>query len=359
MKRTWLLLLFVLILLSNSVFAQDKPAATPADQGASKPAASDEEQTASLAKAAQNPIASMISVPLQNNTAFGVGPYDRDQNVLNIQPVIPVRISENWNLINRIIQPIVWQPNVQQSSQGWFGLGDMNPTFFLSPAKPHKLIWGVGPTFVIPTATADQLGQGKFSLGPAVVLLTTPGHWVIGTLINNVWSVAGSGSRPPVNQMLFQYFINYNMKKGWYLVTSPINTADWRASSGNQWTVPLGGGVGRIMRLGLPAGQYHSAVIRQRGASGGDFPVGHADANSIPVPEEVSARRIVKYGIAYELSCCGCLGKVENATHRYIRPVFTVREFIRAQRPEIRRLSTQPRRCPDAVDADSTGKPRH
>ena len=110
-------------MLSVSVFAQDKPAATPADQGANKPAASDEEQTASLAKAAQNPIASMISVPLQNNTGFGVGQYDRDQNVLNIQPVIPVRISENWNLINRIIQPIVWQPNVQQPSQGWFGSG--------------------------------------------------------------------------------------------------------------------------------------------------------------------------------------------------------------------------------------------
>ena len=265
-KSVFRLVLSIVLCSGLSALAQEKPA-TPAlpDQGANKPAASDEEQTASLAKAAQNPIASLISVPLQNNTGFGVGQYDRDQNVLNIQPVIPVRISENWNLINRIIQPIVWQPNVQQPSQGWFGLGDMNPTFFLSPAKPHKLIWGVGPTFVIPTATADQLGQGKFSMGPSVVLLTTPGHWVIGTLINNVWSVAGSGSRPPVNQMLLQWFVNYNMKKGWYLVTSPINTADWRASSGNQWTVPLGGGVGRIMRLGpqpvnITAQLYGNAV---------------------------------------------------------------------------------------------------
>jgi hypothetical protein len=147
----------------------------------------------------------------------------------------------------------------------------MNPTFFFSPAKPHKLIWGVGPTFVIPTATNDILGQGKFSMGPGIVLLSTPGHWVIGTLINNVWSVAGSGSRPPVNQMLLQWFVNYNMKKGWYLATSPIVTADWRASSGNQWTVPMGGGVGRIMKLGFQPvnllAQLYGNTVHPAGAS--------------------------------------------------------------------------------------------
>ena len=283
-KRILLLLLPAVLLSVMTALAQDpsstagpeKSAATDktpagAGQGQVGPAESDEAQTAALAKAAQNPIASLISVPFQNNTSFGVGPYNRDQNLLNIQPVIPVRISENWNLINRIIQPILWQPNVQQPTQGTFGLGDMNPTFFLSPAQPHKMIWGIGPTFVIPTATADQLGQGKFSMGPAVVLLTTPGHWVIGTLINNVWSVAGSGSRPPVNQMLLQYFVNYNMKKGWYLVTSPINTADWRASSGNEWVVPLGGGAGRIMRLGPQpvniTAQLYGNAVHPEGAS--------------------------------------------------------------------------------------------
>ncbi|HZL69042.1 MAG TPA: hypothetical protein VFC29_17110 [Candidatus Limnocylindrales bacterium] len=258
-------LLCSLILSGMLASAQDDSQSKPATDTttASKPAA--EGDTEALAKAAQNPVASMISVPLQNNTAFGVGPYNRTQDVLNIQPVIPISISENWNLIARIIQPIVWQPNVTQNSQGWYGLGDMNPTFFFSPAKPSKLIWGVGPTFVIPTATADQLGQGKFSMGPGVVLLTTPGKWVIGTLINNVWSVAGSGSRPPVNQMLLQWFVNYNMKKGWYLASSPIVTANWRASSGNVLTLPFGGGVGRIMKLGnqpvnLLAQLYGNAV---------------------------------------------------------------------------------------------------
>ncbi|HEY6342553.1 MAG TPA: neuromedin U [Bryobacteraceae bacterium] len=225
-----------------------------------------------LRKAAQNPIASLISVPLQNNTNFGIGPFDRTQNILDIEPVIPVRISENWNLIIRWIIPVIGQPapgtaNLEvygieentpayfaaqevQKNAGVFGFGDMTPTFFLSPAKPHKLIWGIGPYFILPTATSTVLGQGKLSLGPSIVALVQPTHWTIGVLINNAWSVAGSGGRRAVNQMLLQYFVNYNMHKGWYLAFQPIITANWEAASGNVWTVPFGGGVGRIMRLG-------------------------------------------------------------------------------------------------------------
>ena len=113
------------------------------------------------------------------------------------------------------------------------------------------MIWGIGPAFTFPTATNDILGQGKLSLGPSVVVLAQPGKWTLGDLVNNVWSVAGSGSRPPVNQMLNQYFITYQIKKGWYVTSSPIITANWRASSGNVWTVPFGGGVGRVMKLGF------------------------------------------------------------------------------------------------------------
>ena len=153
---------------------------TPASPGPAKPAAQGQpaapQDTAALAKATQNPVASLISVPLQNNSNFAVGQYNRTQNVLNIQPVIPVRISENWNLITRIIQPIVWQPYSASTTGGQSGIGDMNPTFFLSPAKPGKLILGAGPAIVIPTATSAILGQGKFSMGPSVVALTQPGH---------------------------------------------------------------------------------------------------------------------------------------------------------------------------------------
>jgi hypothetical protein len=230
-----------------------------------------------LAKATQNPVASLISVPIQNNTNFAVGPYNRVQDVLNIQPVIPARISENWMLISRIIQPIVWQPTVSAYTGGEYGLGDMNPTFFLSPAKPGKVIWGLGPAIVFPTATSTVLGQGKLSFGPSAVVLVQPGHWTLGFLTNNVWSVAGSSHRPSVNQFLLQYFVTYNLKKGWNINSGPIITANWhnRASGeaadgddtppGGRWTIPFGGGVGRVMRLGpqpvnLSANFYGNAV---------------------------------------------------------------------------------------------------
>jgi len=125
----------------------------------------------------------------------------------------------------------------------------MNPEFFISPRKPGKIIWGVEPALVIPTATDTILGQGKLSLGPSFVALAQPHHWTLGVLTNNVWSVAGTGSRPSVNQFLLQYFINYNMKEGWYVDIAPIITANWEASSGNVWTVPFGGGLGRLMKI--------------------------------------------------------------------------------------------------------------
>ncbi len=218
-----------------------------------EPEANTASSTEALQKATQNPVASLISVPVQNNSNFGVNPGYRTQDVLNIQPVIPVGISKDWNLLVRWIMPIVYQPVPNQPSApetGEYGLGDMVPTFFLSPKKAGKLIWGVGPVFQLPTATNTFLGQGKLGIGPSVVLLTQPGHWTLGVLANNVWSVAGSGSRPDVNQFLFQYFINYNLKKGWYVTWQPTLTANWEATNGNRWTVPFGGGVGRIMKIG-------------------------------------------------------------------------------------------------------------
>jgi hypothetical protein len=277
--RTFAVLIFVF--LTTALLAQESSGqSTAAPQ-------SDAGGTQDLQKATQNPVSSLISVPVQNNSNFDIGPFNRTQNILNIQPVIPVRASEKWSLIIRWIAPIIWQPapgtaNLEslgieentpaflaaqdaQKSAGVFGFGDMNPTFFLSPAKPGKLIWGVGPAFVLPTATGKFLGQGKFSVGPSVVALVQPGHWTIGGLINNVWSVAGPSDRTDVNQMMFQYFINYNLSKGWFVSISPIITANWKASNGNVWTVPVGGGVGRIFKLGfqpvnLSAQFYGNAV---------------------------------------------------------------------------------------------------
>lgn len=205
-----------------------------------------------LAKATQNPVASLISVPLQNFTDFNIGPFGRNRNtVLQFQPVIPIQLSENWNLITRTIGALVYQPDITMSRQGTFGLNDINPSFFLSPANPGKLIWGAGPTFLIPTATDNVLGTGKFSIGPSVVALVQPGKWTLGVLVSNLFSVAGPSNRSDVNSFTLQYFINYNLKKGYYLTSAPINSANWNAPSGNVWLVPVGGGIGRIMRLGF------------------------------------------------------------------------------------------------------------
>jgi hypothetical protein len=240
-------------------------------------AASDADNADKLRKEAQNPVASLISVPLQENWNFNIAPADRTQNVLNIQPVIPVSVGENWNLIIRWITPVIFQPvSVPQASgppvqSGFYGLGDMQPAFFLSPKK-GKLIWGIGPQLLLPTATKTGiLGQGQFGLGPTIVVLVQPGKWTLGALANNVWSVAGHSDLPDVNQFMLQYFINYNLQKGYYLTWQPTITANWEASDGGRWVVPVGGGIGRIMRLGsqpVNVGfQFYGNAIHPAGAS--------------------------------------------------------------------------------------------
>ncbi len=264
-------ILAICFLLSAHAYAQDTPIGAPGTQVGTEQTAAASTTTNTLQKEVQNPVASLISVPVQNNNNFSTGPADRTQDVLNIQPVIPVPIRNSWTLITRIIQPIVWQPYPDETTGGQYGFGDMNPTFFLAPSKPGTLIWGVGPAMVIPTATNQILGQGKLSVGPSVVALIQPKKWTLGALVNNVWSVAGSGGRPVVNQMTLQYFVNYNLDKGYYISVSPILTANWRASGGNVWTVPFGGGLGRIMKLGFQpvniSAAFYGNPIRPSGTS--------------------------------------------------------------------------------------------
>ncbi len=230
-------MLFLLTALSTRAAEPQQP---------SKQEASEEE----LVKQTQNPVADLISVPLQNNFNFGTGSKDRTVYVGNIQPVIPIKLGDEWNLITRTIMPIINQPSLFPGMSSATGLGDINPTFFFSPAKSGELIWGVGPTFTLPTATDSLIGSGKFSMGPAAVALTIQGHWVVGALANNQWSVAGWG-KDNVNSFRLQPFVNYNLPDHWYLVSAPIMTANWAAAkAGDVWTVPLGGGVGKLFRLG-------------------------------------------------------------------------------------------------------------
>jgi hypothetical protein len=163
----------------------------------------------------------------------------------------------DWNVISRTIMPLMSQPSpvIDDSTNG---IGDITQSLFLTPSHPGALIWGVGPVYTIPSASDAILGTGKVLVGPTAVALVTPGHWVIGALVNNQWSVAGDPNRKSVNTFLTQAFVNYNMAEGWYLTFSPIITADWTAPSGQQWTVPVGGGFGRVFKI---EGQAYNASI--------------------------------------------------------------------------------------------------
>lgn len=202
-----------------------------------------------LAKAAQNPVANMISLPFQNNTNFNFGPEEKTQNILNVQPVIPFSLTKDWNLITRTIIPVMSQPGFTPAQDRTNGIGDTSFTAFLSPGKPGKIIWGIGPALLFPTATDDRLGADKWGAGPSAVVLSMPGNWVLGSLFSNVWSFGGPGDNE-INAFTWQYFINYNLPKGWYLTSAPIITANWKADSGNKWTIPFGGGVGKIFKVG-------------------------------------------------------------------------------------------------------------
>lgn len=202
---------------------------------------------ADLARAAQNPVADMISLPFQNNFLFDSA-FDSVWN-LNIQPVIPFSLNDDWNLITRTIAPFYAMENAPAGFDS-IGMGDINFTGFISPKDDSGFMWGVGPILSFPTATDDIYGSGKWSAGPSFVGLYSGGPWVVGGLLSNQWSYAGDGDRDEVNAFLFQPFINYNFSTGFYATFAPIMTADWTADSSERWTIPLGGGVGKVFNIG-------------------------------------------------------------------------------------------------------------
>ncbi|MGB7503107.1 MAG: hypothetical protein WBM25_11990, partial [Azonexus sp.] len=220
-----------------------------------------------LAKLAQNPVGNLISVPFQNNTNLNVGTDNRTQNILNIQPVIPVSVSDEWNIITRTIVPVISQP--LPDGERTNGIGDTVFTAFLSPAKPGSFIWGAGPVVQLPTnsnsdlgSRISDLGNRNWGLGPSVVALHLEkgDPWVFGVLANNIWSLSESGTGGSYNNGLIQPFVNYNFPDGFYITSAPIITANWKAESSQRWTVPVGGGVGKIFHLGkLPVNTQLSA----------------------------------------------------------------------------------------------------
>lgn len=201
----------------------------------------------SLAKASQNPVANMVSLPVQYNfiTAGGLG--ENTERIINVQPVIPLPIGEDWLIVSRTVVPFVSVPVFDAIKS--HGIGDIQEQAYFTSSKPGKLTWAVGPIFSFPTASAIALRTGQWGLGPTAVALVMPGPWVIGALANNIWRIGGAAHREVLNTFTLQPFINYNLPRAWAISTAPLITSNWSAPSGERWTVPVGIGVSKITHI--------------------------------------------------------------------------------------------------------------
>ena len=228
----------VYFLIGLSAFAQEEPKAGASAQ--------------ELADKLANPVASLISVPLQNNLTYGIGPYNGSKYQINIQPVIPFKLSDNLNLITRYILPVVDQQDVIGENTHEFGLSDATVTAFFAP-KTKGIILGVGPAFLVPTATEKFLGTEKFGVGPSVLVMHQGKGLSIGFIANQIWSVAGNENRADFNQFYTQIFLTHSYKSGASLgITSEI-TQNWE---GNTTLITLSPNVGAITKLGGQTMQF-------------------------------------------------------------------------------------------------------
>ena len=199
-----------------------------------------------LAQTAANPIADLVSLPLQYNNDLGLGTYDRSASVLNVQPVVPLA---GGKVVTRTIFPFVWLPDITaESGKLSSGLSDIVFTAFYVPSSGSTM-WGVGPVLEFPSGGPER-GSQKWSAGLSGVALAQPGNWTLGVLANNVWSYAGDEDRADVNKGLLQYFIVYQLGGGWYANSAPIITVDWKAAEGQKWKIPFGAGGGKLLFLG-------------------------------------------------------------------------------------------------------------
>jgi hypothetical protein len=268
--RTAVIVCWVAACLGIAGFAQVSPetstSPTPIPQQA-------EHSTAELAKKLSNPVAAMISVPFQNNFDTGMGPGENGfRYTMNFQPVVPMTLTADWNLISRTIVPFIHQSDVVGTSSQT-GIGDILQSFFISPRR-SKVVWGAGPVLLIPSATDKWLGTGRFGIGPTLVVLKQEQRWTYCALFNHVWSVAGDDTRSDVSSTFLEPFLSYTTRTAWTIGVNTESTYDWTAE---KWAVPIHFSVSKLVRFekqpmsfGVgprcwatsPAGGPHGCVVR-------------------------------------------------------------------------------------------------
>jgi hypothetical protein len=203
-----------------------------------------------IAKAAQNPVAAMISLPLQYNYDQNIGPLeDGHKSYINVQPVIPFSLNEDWNLISRTIVPVIWQSDLFPGAGSQSGIGDTTASLFFSPKKPTSggWIWGVGPVFYLPTASDDLLGADKWGAGPTAVFLKQEHGFTYGALMNHIWSVGGDSDRADISNTFLQPFFSYTTKTHTTFAVNTESSYNWETE---QWSVPIDLLVKQLVKVG-------------------------------------------------------------------------------------------------------------